>query len=477
MKKNILFVLLILGFNLISCSLDLSVDKLAKELGHVTNPSTDPEDDDSDDGGGGGPGFVPSNDLTFGSLPTHFRSYNYINAIYGWDVDLLTISLSLADIEVSYTGTAGGCTVSLPPGYSSFMSITLSGCTGVGTLTLSVKSGTAKNLAGAFVNGLGPITRPFDAVAPTAPTSVVLGTPTSISTSPTITYTAGTDADTGIAKHQVRIELTQSPWTTIQDWTDHVSGTAVTGLTLVSGKQYSVSVRAQDVAGNLSSQSSTVNFYGYTPTIDCSVGTPAIGALCDEGTVYAGTFDGGQYMVTPGGCTDSPTPICAGGEDTLQKYWNNGTATYSAVPGTEKISIAGYATKSSSSFRGDVGSAAIVAHHGSAANAAKYCLDMDYGGHQDWYLPSKSELAYIYCKAINVTGMHMTSYPNEDPNCVGTPGGKQAILSGFKGVNYWSSTEISQLPGTYAWSHTFALGSQMSITQDMTAYLRCVRRY
>lgn len=358
-----------------------------------------------------------------------------------------------------------------------FNYLSLSGCSGTGDVIISIKSDTAKNILGNSIAGIDPVTLPLDATSPTAPRSVVLGTPTTLTASPTITYTAGTDADSGIAKHRVRIALTQSPWTTIVDWVDHVSGTAVSGLTLISGKEYTVEVRAQDNAGNLSSASTGVTFLGYTPTVDCSIGTPAIGALCNEGTIYAGTFDGGQYMTTPGGCTDSSTPACSGGEDSLSKYWNDGTTTYSAVPGTEKISLAGAATPSSSSFRGDINSAAIVAHHGSSANAAKYCLDMNFAGYNDWYLPSKSELVYLYCKAINVLGTHQTNKPDEDPNCVGTPGGKQALLPGFKGVYYWSSTEVLDLPGTYAWAQNFAMGSQLSNVQSTPSYVRCVRRF
>lgn len=475
MKQNILCVVLVLSFTLISCSLDLTVDQLGKELGRVTSPSTDPDDDDSGGGGGGGAGGP---DIYFSTVPTWVAANSTLWVAYSSNVDWATITLSAADIVLSTTGTVTGCTATFPWGSnSSFNYLPLSGCTGSGNITISIKSNTAKNLAGDLIAGIDPVTIPLDAVAPTKVTSIVLGASSSTSQSPTITYTAGTDAGSGIAKHQVRISLNESPYTTIVDWRDHVSGTAITGLTLVSGKQYEVTVKAVDVAGNSSSYDLGNYFYGYTPTVDCSVGTPAIGALCTEGTIFAGTFDGGNYMTTPGGCTDSTTPTCSGGLDTLQKYWNDGTTTYSAVPGTEKISMAGSATKSSSSFRGDVGSAAIVAHHGSAANAAKYCLDMNYGGYNDWYLPSKSELAYLYCKAINVLAMHSTSYPNEDANCVGTPGGKQSLLSGFAGANYWSSTEVSQLPGTYAWSQTFASGSQMVAAQNSPVYVRCVRRY
>ena len=48
-------------------------------------------------------------------------------------------------------------------------------------------------------------------------------------------------------------------------------------------------------------------------------GTPSLGTKCVGGTLYAGQFDGGKYMITPSGCTDSATPECAGGTDSLGK--------------------------------------------------------------------------------------------------------------------------------------------------------------
>ena len=473
MKQSILFVFLILGFTLTSCSLDLTVDQLGKELGRVTAPSTDPEDDDS--GGGGGAPFVPvpGADIELTSLPTMASSYNSFYIQYGSNVDLATITVSASDIVISTTGTVASCVAAVPWGTSSFTYARITGCTGVGTISISIKPNTAKDLSGAFIAGTAVTTLNLDAVNPTTPTGLTLGANTSVSVSPTITYTAGTDADSGIAKHQVQISLNESPWSTIVSWADHVSGNAVSGLALVSGKQYAVTVKAVDVAGNASSISSTVYFYGYTPTIDCSVGTPAIGAHCHGGAIYAGTFDGGTYMVTPSGCTNSATPSCEGGTDP-SFAWNDGVMSSPAIAGVERINAA--ATPSSTSYRGYVNTPLIAAYYPSTSTAAKFCEDMTFGGYSDWYLASKSEMAYIYCKSVNKLNMHSSSYPETMPNCTSV-GGYQQILKGFEAAYYWTSTEALPIDG-YAWSQSFIMGQHLANVKNSSAvYVRCVRRY
>ena len=204
----------------------------------------------------------------------------------------------------------------------------------------------------------------------------------------------------------------------------------------------------------------------------CS-GSPSIGTVCTGGAIYAGTFDGGSYMITPGNCTDSSTPTCNGSTDSLNKVWRGTTGSSVDISGVENVSLDIFA--SSSSFRGDVNTPAIAADASiSSDSAADYCNDMDFGGFTDWALPSKSELAYIYCKANVSGGSHNSSFPDEDANCA-SQGGKTSMIPGFSASSYWASTEMN---ATFAWNQNFSNGDQGGRDKSSaTRRVRCIRRY
>jgi hypothetical protein len=123
------------------------------------------------------------------------------------------------------------------------------------------------------------------------------------------------------------------------------------------------------------------------------------------GGIYAGLHLGSQIIATPGGCSDSPTPTCAGGTDTVSKIWSNAyntTSAYDLDDGSGNTDL-------------------IVASDGAGGEAASYCQSMDYGGFTDWYLPSKNEVDLLYQNRDAIGGFD-TSNPkyywssNEDPD-------------------------------------------------------------
>ena len=81
--------------------------------------------------------------------------------------------------------------------------------------------------------------------------------------------------------------------------------------------------------------------------------------------------------------------------------------------------------------------------------AAYYCATtMDgVGGFNDWYLPSKDELNFIYLN--------------------------RHFLDNFTAHAYWSSTENTSL---YSWSQDFADGNQYQNAKTISKYVRPVRR-
>ena len=88
--------------------------------------------------------------------------------------------------------------------------------------------------------------------------------------------------------------------------------------------------------------------------------------------------------------------------------------------------------------------------------------------------PSKSELAYIYCKAqAGHNDGHDPSRPQEDPNCV-TYGGKTRELTGFSPYGYWTSTEYGS---SMAFQQTLTGGTQSNDYKVNPYYVRCIRRF
>jgi hypothetical protein len=142
-------------------------------------------------------------------------------------------------------------------------------------------------------------------------------------------------------------------------------------------------------------------------------------------------------MVTPSGCT-TETCTGAGGADSETEAWATGY-------------YASNSTGATNATNGKANTAAIVAL-ASTTPAALWCSGMNYGGYNDWYLPSYEELNYVL-------------YNNN------------ATLGGFHPSNYWSSTEYD---AGNAWAQDFNSGSggpQYSDTKTFSIYVRCVRSY
>lgn len=176
-------------------------------------------------------------------------------------------------------------------------------------------------------------------------------------------------------------------------------------------------------------------------TDDCTLGQDCWTADSSSGMkqIYAGTYKGHQYFTTPGGCTDSSTPTCAGGTDSVMKAWANGS-------GTTANGIDAVATDDIE--YGAVQSAALAANY-TDTDAAKFCENMSYAGYSDWYLPAKEELVFI----------------TEN----------RGTLGGFSYASaYWASTEAGT--GT-AWYRILTFGSINYYSKTTAYYVRCVRRF
>lgn len=96
-----------------------------------------------------------------------------------------------------------------------------------------------------------------DTTPPGAPSIVQDGMwSNSLTNSPNITFSSGSDAGSGLASHQIRI-VRVSDGQEMRGWTTFLTGNSLSGLTLQHNISYRAEVRAVDNAGNTSSISSS----------------------------------------------------------------------------------------------------------------------------------------------------------------------------------------------------------------------------
>lgn len=206
----------------------------------------------------------------------------------------------------------------------------------------------------------------------------------------------------------------------------------------------------------------------------CIDGSAIPGQVCPGGAIFLGVFSGGKYMVTPGGCTNSTSPTCSGGVDSVTRTWRGSTGSNVAIAGLDATVTS---TGMPSVQGGSAATAIIVADASvSSDSAAGYCEAMIFGGYTDWFLPAKSELALLFCRAS--VASHNPLAPQEDPNCVSF-GGKISKIAGIpqSSIDYWTSTQHGTNADTSAWFMNFSTGVQGSGNKSGSRYVRCVRRY
>jgi UDP-3-O-[3-hydroxymyristoyl] glucosamine N-acyltransferase len=188
--------------------------------------------------------------------------------------------------------------------------------------------------------------------------------------------------------------------------------------------------------------------------IDPCAASPAVGALCGDGTVYAGlTPDGSVKMYTTrcdlgqtwtaGSCTGARAPAS----------WNNGGQNW--VP----HGLLNEAT-------GAANTAAIVGFTDSGApyNAAIACSNLVANGHSDWYLPAIDELEVVRAGKVAIGGF---------------TGADQWVTFNGNDVNYgryWSSTERASNPSIFAVHVNMVTGvTDPTTDKHHQMSIRCVR--
>ena len=80
--------------------------------------------------------------------------------------------------------------------------------------------------------------------------------------------------------------------------------------------------------------------------------------------------------------------------------------------------------------------------------AASICYDLTLNGYNDWFLPAKDQLNYLYQQC--------------------------ALVGGFANNYYWSSSEYN---ADNAWEQSFLNGNQGNASKNNNYYVRCVRSF
>lgn len=95
----------------------------------------------------------------------------------------------------------------------------------------------------------------IDTTNPTAPNTLADGTwSNSTSQTPNLTFVSGTDGGSGIARHEVKLIDHTNADVDVTSFVTLISNNPVTGLTLATGVNYRIVVRAVDNAGNYSTE-------------------------------------------------------------------------------------------------------------------------------------------------------------------------------------------------------------------------------
>lgn len=176
---------------------------------------------------------------------------------------------------------------------------------------------------------------------------------------------------------------------------------ACTGVALAEGQDCDITIRPKASASMIYTATLTIpqnnvpmaSLKGLSSGFGCAPG------VAGGGGIYAACGAAYNLVTTPGGCNDSGTPTCPGTADALNKTWgSNGLlrdSTYNDLNGPQNsVNLMGY-----------------VAQEGAGVHpAAEYCMNMSYGGFNDWYLPAFGEVQVLYGARALIGGWAVTTY-------------------------------------------------------------------
>ncbi|MCP5299107.1 MAG: DUF1566 domain-containing protein [Chromatiaceae bacterium] len=178
--------------------------------------------------------------------------------------------------------------------------------------------------------------------------------------------------------------------------------------------------------------------------VDPCAGSPAVGTVCGDGTVYAGLTPDGNVKMYVTRCDAGQSwngSSCTGGRSTLP--WNNGNASNKVGTGITNNNTGQANTTSLIAIDSNSGAAGIQPHQ-----AAQYCADLNINGKTDWYLPARGENSVLYANGVAI-GNYLVD-----------------------GSYYWSSSEYDT---GKSWGRRYSDGFSNTILKEDNKYVRCAR--
>lgn len=164
-----------------------------------------------------------------------------------------------------------------------------------GDVSVTVNAGAATDAATNASTASNTLTIYYDNINPTVPTVTNSNIGTSSSSSPLISWSGASDAESGILKYEVAVG-TSSGASDIVAWTNVGTSTShtFTSLSLTGGTLYYPSVRVVDNANNTSAVANGIVFRYFVPPTITSV-SPASGPIAGGTSI---TITGTQFYAT-----------------------------------------------------------------------------------------------------------------------------------------------------------------------------------
>lgn len=185
-----------------------------------------------------------------------------------------------------------------------------------------------------------------------------------------------------------------------------------------------------------------------TLATDCST-IGAIGTVCGDGSVYAGTSADGSvpfyvtrcdYNMSWNGSSCANTRTGINGNNGLTNWTDTSLTNCATSPACDVSGETNTTTLAAADSDNVTGGTQLHA-------AAKYCEDLTLHGQTDWYLPSASEL--------DVMRTNRTAIGN------------------FTTGDYWSSSEYDS---QNFWAENFNTGTFTASAKNLIYYVRCARK-